>query len=237
MRPLIGITTYREPARWGTWDIPAVLLPASYADAVAAAGGEPVLLPTGATGLGVLARLHGLVLAAAPTWSRRATNSQPGRTPPPSGRTATPPSWTCSGGAGEGRAAAGDLPRHAAAERGAGRRPRAAPARRARHRAATTPGAGAVPASARCGSIPPACMAASRGERRRFALLPPPPGTRPDRRDGLTATAWAEDDVVEAVEPPGRRFCLGVQWHPEAGVDHRLFAAHVAAAGHGPGAP
>ena len=43
--------------------------------------------------------------------------------------------------------------------------------------------------------------------------------------------------MVEAVELPGRRFCLGVQWHPEAGVDHRLFAAHVAAAGHGPVTP
>ena len=28
MRPLIGISTYREQARWGFWDVPAVLLPA-----------------------------------------------------------------------------------------------------------------------------------------------------------------------------------------------------------------
>ena len=63
MRPLIGISTYREPARWGTWDIPAVLLPAPYADAIAGAGGEPVLLPTGASSLDVLPRLDGLVLA------------------------------------------------------------------------------------------------------------------------------------------------------------------------------
>src|SRR4029450_3929528 len=47
MRPLIGISTYREQARWGAWDLPAVLLPASYADAVAEAGGEPGRLPTG----------------------------------------------------------------------------------------------------------------------------------------------------------------------------------------------
>jgi gamma-glutamyl-gamma-aminobutyrate hydrolase PuuD len=33
--------------------------------------------------------------------------------------------------------------------------------------------------------------------------------------DGLVATAHAADGVVEAVELPGRRFCLGVQWHPE----------------------
>jgi anthranilate synthase component 2/putative glutamine amidotransferase len=48
---------------------------------------------------------------------------------------------------------------------------------------------------------------------------------------GLTPSAWAEDGVVEAVEVAGRRFCLGVQWHPEAGEDRRLFEALVDAAG------
>ena len=50
---------------------------------------------------------------------------------------------------------------------------------------------------------------------------------------GLTPSAWAEDGVVEAVEATGRRFCLGVQWHPEAGEDRRLFEALVAAAAAG----
>jgi gamma-glutamyl-gamma-aminobutyrate hydrolase PuuD len=63
MRPLIGITTYRELAQWGTWHVPAVLLPAAYADAVADAGGEPVLLPTGAVSADLVARLDGLVVA------------------------------------------------------------------------------------------------------------------------------------------------------------------------------
>ena len=31
----------------------------------------------------------------------------------------------------------------------------------------------------------------------------------------LVATSTASDDVIEAVEDPARRFCLGVQWHPE----------------------
>jgi anthranilate synthase component 2/putative glutamine amidotransferase len=47
---------------------------------------------------------------------------------------------------------------------------------------------------------------------------------------GLTPAAWAEDGVLEAVEAADRRFCLGVQWHPEAGEDRRLFAALVGAA-------
>ena len=32
---------------------------------------------------------------------------------------------------------------------------------------------------------------------------------------GLTACAWAEDGVIEALEMPGYPFLLGVQWHPE----------------------
>lgn len=36
-RPLIGITTYREPASWGTWtQVEATLLPAGYTDLVRA---------------------------------------------------------------------------------------------------------------------------------------------------------------------------------------------------------
>ena len=32
---------------------------------------------------------------------------------------------------------------------------------------------------------------------------------------GFTASATAPDGVVEAIEDPAARFCLGVQWHPE----------------------
>ena len=43
-------------------------------------------------------------------------------------------------------------------------------------------------------------------------------------------TARADDDIHEAMEDPTRRFCLGVQWHPEVDTDLRLFQALVAAA-------
>ncbi len=46
----------------------------------------------------------------------------------------------------------------------------------------------------------------------------------------LTVTGWADDDVIEAVEDPARRFVVGVQWHPEAQGDVRPFAALVEAA-------
>jgi putative glutamine amidotransferase len=32
---------------------------------------------------------------------------------------------------------------------------------------------------------------------------------------GLIASATAPDGVIEAIEDPAARFCLGVQWHPE----------------------
>jgi putative glutamine amidotransferase len=36
-----------------------------------------------------------------------------------------------------------------------------------------------------------------------------------DLGKGLIATANAPDGVIEAIEHPSARFCLGVQWHPE----------------------
>jgi putative glutamine amidotransferase len=47
----------------------------------------------------------------------------------------------------------------------------------------------------------------------------------------LVATAWAPDGTIEAVEQPGGRFVLGVQWHAEGLPAHLpLFAALVDAA-------
>jgi len=54
-----------------------------------------------------------------------------------------------------------------------------------------------------------------------------------DPAPGLMVDAIAPDGVIEGVEDPRRRFCLGVQWHPEYAIsdgDSRLFAAFVAAA-------
>ena len=48
--------------------------------------------------------------------------------------------------------------------------------------------------------------------------------------EGLREVAWADDGTIEGVEDPGRRFALGVLWHPEAGEDWKLFEALVAEA-------
>jgi putative glutamine amidotransferase len=69
--PVIGLTTYRESARWGVWDQRADLLPAQYAEAVVACGGVPLLLPPVDTlgaadgvGLPVLGVCRGMQLMA-----------------------------------------------------------------------------------------------------------------------------------------------------------------------------
>src|SRR3954452_22760054 len=62
-RPVIGITTYEETARWGVWNCPAVLVPADYVHKVSAAGGVPVLLPPLPGDVEVLDRLDALVVA------------------------------------------------------------------------------------------------------------------------------------------------------------------------------
>jgi len=47
-----------------------------------------------------------------------------------------------------------------------------------------------------------------------------------DLAPGLRATAWAGDDLIEAVEPTNgvRPWTLAVQWHPEDDVEVGLFA-------------
>jgi len=50
--------------------------------------------------------------------------------------------------------------------------------------------------------------------------------------DGLLVAATAPDGVIEALEFPGKRFALAVQWHPEArvdGEDRKLFEAFASA--------
>ena len=82
MRPLIGLTTYREPARWGVWHTAADLLPASYARSVEAVEGAPVLLPPledlveGARA--VVARIQGLVISGGADVDPRRYGEEPG---------------------------------------------------------------------------------------------------------------------------------------------------------------
>ena len=44
-RPIIGITSYAQPARWGAWELPAALVPLYYVESVERAGGRALLVP------------------------------------------------------------------------------------------------------------------------------------------------------------------------------------------------
>jgi anthranilate synthase component 2/putative glutamine amidotransferase len=227
-RPLIGITTYREQARWGFWDVPAVLLPASYADAVAESGGEPVLLPTGAVSAEAVGRLDGLVLAGG-------ADVDPARYDEEAGphTTSTRPERDASEIALLQAALDRDLPLLAIC-RGMQLLNVLLGGTLIQH-VPDVPGAEAhqlglgLFAAREVRTAPESAVGALLGPsvtvdcHHHQAL---------DRvASGVIPCAWAEDGLVEAVEVPGRRFCLGVQWHPEAGEDRRLFAAVVAAAG------
>jgi len=53
---------------------------------------------------------------------------------------------------------------------------------------------------------------------------------------GLRAVGYSTDGLIEAVEAPGKRFVIGVQWHPErlkSKSTERLFGALVKAAASG----
>jgi putative glutamine amidotransferase len=55
-----------------------------------------------------------------------------------------------------------------------------------------------------------------------------------DLGPGVVVNARAPDGVIEGIEDPRRRFCLGIQWHPEYAIDpgdEKIFAAFIAAAG------
>ena len=66
MRPVIGVSCYGERARWGAWDVDAVLLHRAYVEALETSGAAVVLLPPmhdESSIDAVLEKLDGLVLA------------------------------------------------------------------------------------------------------------------------------------------------------------------------------
>lgn len=55
-----------------------------------------------------------------------------------------------------------------------------------------------------------------------------------DEPEGIVVNATASDGVIEGIEAPRYRFCLGVQWHPEFHIsagDKRIFDAFLGACG------
>jgi putative glutamine amidotransferase len=234
-RPVIGISAYSQSARWGSWDMPAILLPRRYADMVIRAGGLPVVLPPADGVTDVLPRLDGLVLSGGGDLDPALYGAEPHAKagPPSAARDSAelelckvalagglPVLGICRGLQVINVALGGTLHQHLPDLVGNdSHSPEAA-------------GYGNHKVSVASGSRLSAVLG------RTEAGVPTHHHQAIDRLGaGLVATAWTDDGVIEAVElgqPDGdirsSGFMLAVQWHPEAGDDPSLFAALIAAA-------
>jgi putative glutamine amidotransferase len=228
-RPVIGISAYAQQARWGSWDLPAVLLPRRYTDMVAAAGGLPVLLPPLPGVAGVLARLDGLILSGG------------GDLDPASYGAARDPA--CGPANPDRDNAELELARHALDAalpvlgicRGMQVINVALGGTLIQHLPDVVRHDGHSPEEGRHGSHKVSVASGSQLARllgRTEADVPTHHHQAADRLGaGLIPTAWADDGIVEAVElAEPASFMIAVQWHPEAGDDPTLFDALIAAA-------
>jgi gamma-glutamyl-gamma-aminobutyrate hydrolase PuuD len=223
-RPIIGITSDLDAARWGEWLREAVVSPVSYTRAVERAGGAPVVLPPVPpdSARSLVAGIQGLIFTG--------------------GRDLDPALYD------QQRLDETDLPEHrrdrfelvlmrAAIEAGV---PFLAIGRGLH-----------VLTVARGGSLTQH-LPAHRSDRVRYlphnvhlsqdsrlgqllgasVQVPAAHHQAPDRLgEGLVVAGWSPgNSVVEAVEVAGHRFAIGVHWHPEEGDDPRLMAALVEAA-------
>jgi putative glutamine amidotransferase len=228
--PLIGITTYREQARWGVWDTRADVLHAQYADAVLAAGGIPVLLPPASAADDVAALVVGRIDGLVVSGGADVDPERYGEEPHP--RTT---SWREDRDAWESallRAAdAAELPTLGVCR---GMQLMAVAAGGTLHQHTPdlvgheehNPGADTF-GDTRVSTAEGSALQELVGDEVRVGCHH---HQSVESHPGFTATAWADDGSLEAMELPGDRFCLAVQWHPEVGDDARLFEALVSAA-------
>jgi putative glutamine amidotransferase len=226
MRPIIGITTYVEPASWGVWrDLPATLVPHAYVEAVTLAGGRAILLPPDDRDAGILDVLDGLVLAGGADLGPDLYGAEPApvtvsRPDRDSGEMLLlrralelnkPVLGVCRGMQQLVIATGGRLHQHLPDVLGHHRH-NPSPGVYGEHEVRLTPGS-------RVAALLGETTVAHCHHHQGIA----DPGT-------LRVTARAEDGLPEAVEDPARGFVLGVQWHPEIARDERLFGALVTAA-------
>jgi gamma-glutamyl-gamma-aminobutyrate hydrolase PuuD len=227
-RPVIGITSYAQPARWGAWDLPAALIPLMYVEAVERAGGRAVVIPPSDDGLEeTLELLDGIVFSGGADVDPTAygADAHPLTDPPQERRDRAelalleaalgrdlPTLAICRGGQLLNVLRGGDLVQHLPDALG-----------HTTHR--ETPG---MFSDHHVDLEPGSRLAGLLGDR----------GTVKSSHhqglgsvgEGLVVSARAEDGTAEGLEDPSKRYALGVLWHPEAGEDQRLFDGLVAEA-------
>jgi gamma-glutamyl-gamma-aminobutyrate hydrolase PuuD len=226
---VIGITAYAEPAvRWGVWDVPAAVIPLAYVRQVEAAGGRPLLVPPSLDGIEeTLDVLDGLLFSGGSDldpaeYGQEAHPETNGIRPERDQaelallRAALerdlPLLAVCRGSQVLNVARGGDLVQHL---------PEVVGDEKHKH----TPGEFAdhevdVKEGTLLGGLLGERAPVKSHHHQGFGRV----------GDGLVEAAWAEDGTLEAVEDPGRRFAVGVLWHPEEGDDAALFHALVAEA-------
>jgi putative glutamine amidotransferase len=219
-RPVIGICTALEHARWTVWEREAFLLSRAYVDAVQRAGGLAFMVPpdaeTAAEPDAVLDVLDGLILAGGADVDPGSYGAEPHRcttsTRPerdaaeiPLARRAVerdvPLLGICRGMQLLNVARGGTLIQHLPDDLGHGdHRRHLGSFDDADHDVRLAPGSLAARA---CGELVHATKSHHHQAVDRLG-------------DGLVASGWSElDDLVEAVEASDSRWVLGVQWHPE----------------------
>jgi putative glutamine amidotransferase len=223
-RPLVGITAYLEAARWGVWVREAVISPQAYARAVEKAGGIPVIVPplSAASAADYVQRLDALILAGGVELDPalygadpddRLDDLQPTRdrfelTLAKAAVEADIPVLGVSRGMHILNVALGGtlipwLPDVVAHDRH----------KEPKHQLQ-------VSVSSNVGKAIGDKIEVTGPHNQAVRTL----GT------GLIAVAWADDQIVEAIELPSHRFTVGIQWHPERTQDTRLIEALADAA-------
>nr|WP_246308792.1 gamma-glutamyl-gamma-aminobutyrate hydrolase family protein [Kineosphaera limosa] len=231
-RPLIGLTSYDEPVDRPLWPGQrCVFVPQDYVAAIEAAGGVPVLLApnvelTEQAARHLLSRLDGLLVTGGadldPATYGQAAHAATG--PPHPGRDHAdlmlvraarwmrlPLLGVCRGLQVMAVEAGGALEQHL-------------PDRVGHERHCPTPGAFG---REQVDLVPGTRLADLLGPRLDVECHHHQAVTE---HPGYDLAARAADGTIEAVEDPRARFAVGVQWHPEAGTDPRLFRALVVAA-------
>lgn len=231
-RPVIGICTALEVARWGMWERPAALLAFEYITAIQKAGALALMVPPDSHFVDepdeVLDRLDGLILAggadidpssygAEPHPETRRTVPERDRAEIALARAAVqrdmPLLGICRGMQLINVALGGTLYQHVPELVG-----------HTEHRR----NPGTFVNSDHDVRLEPGSLAALAADEELHSTKSHHHQGVDQLGEGLVVTGYSTlDELPEAIEMPDRRFVLGVQWHPEADEESRVISTLV----------